>query len=288
MTKTIGFIGTGVMGASMAKHLLHAGYEVNVYTRTKSRADAVLEAGGKWYEDVKGVAQNSDVIITIVGYPQDVEEVYLGESGILAHAKEGSFTVDMTTSKPSLAKEIFEAARERNIHALDAPVSGGDVGAREAKLAIMIGGEEEAVEELRPIFEVLGQNVQHLGAAGLGQYTKMANQIAIASTMVGVSESLAYAKKAGLDPEQVIATISTGAAGSFSLSNLAPRMLKGDFAPGFYIKHFIKDMGIAIESAEEMGLDLPGLKQAKGLYDQLATNGEADSGTQALIKYYLQ
>ncbi len=284
--EVIGFVGTGVMGKSMAKNLLKAGYAVNVFNRTKEKAEEVLEAGANWFDTVSELAANSDVIITIVGYPKDVEEVYIGEKGILENAKKGSYVIDMTTSSPKLAEKLFDLAKEKEIFALDAPVSGGDIGAREARLTIMVGGEQEAFNTVKPIFEVMGTNVVLQGKAGAGQHTKMCNQIAIASNMMGVVESMVYAKKAGLDPENVLKSISAGAAGSWSLSNLAPRMITNDFAPGFYVKHFIKDMKIALESAKEMNMMSPGLEKALSLYEQLAVNGEENSGTQALFKLY--
>lgn len=279
----VGFVGTGVMGRSMARHLVDAGYRVLVYTRTRQKAAPVLEAGAEWRDSVADVAQGSDVVITIVGYPADVEEVYLGEGGILSAARPGTLVVDMTTSKPSLARRIHEAAAGKGIRALDAPVSGGDVGAREARLSIMVGGDEDAFETVRPVLEVLGKNIVHQGPAGAGQHTKMANQIAIASGMIGVCEALAYARRAGLDPWRVLESIEKGAAASWSLSNYGPRMLRGDFEPGFYVKHFLKDMGIALEAAEEMDLDLPGLELARMLYDEVAEIGFAEKGTQSLF-----
>lgn len=287
MNKTVGFIGLGVMGNSMATHILEAGYPVLVYTRTKQKAEEILNKGAVWQETVKDLSEKADIIITMVGYPSDVEEIYLGENGILRHAKEGAFVIDMTTSKPSLAKKIAEKAKEKSIHALDAPVSGGDIGARNGTLAIMAGGEKEAFEACLPLFSVMGENIQYQGPAGSGQHTKMCNQIAIAAGMVGVAEAMAYAEKSGLNPEQVLKSITTGAAGSWSLSNLAPRMLKGDFAPGFYVKHFIKDMGIALEEAELMGEEMPGLALAKSLYDKLSAQGEENSGTQSIYKLWV-
>ncbi|MFD1349200.1 MULTISPECIES: NAD(P)-dependent oxidoreductase [Bacillaceae] len=284
----IGFVGTGVMGKSMAANLQKAGYSINVYTRTKAKADDLIKDGAAWKTTVKELTNDSDVIITMVGYPSDVEEVYFGSNGILENAKQGSFVIDMTTSKPSLAVKIYEAAKEKNIHALDAPVSGGDIGAKNGTLAIMIGGEQEAYDSLLPIFQVMGENIILQGKAGAGQYTKLVNQIAIASNMIGVSEAIAFARKAGLNPEKVLDSISTGAAASYSLSKLAPRMLKEDFAPGFYVKHFIKDMTIALESAKELGLSTPGLELSLNLYKELAEKGEEDSGTQALIKLFEQ
>jgi 3-hydroxyisobutyrate dehydrogenase len=282
----IGFIGTGVMGGGMVRNLLKAGYSVNIYNRTKAKAEPLIQEGAVWKDSVSALTKSSDVIITIVGYPKDVEAVYLGENGILANAKEGSVVIDMTTSSPLLAQKIYEEAKAKGIAALDAPVSGGDVGAKNGTLSIMVGGDEAAFQRVRPIFEAMGKNIVYQGKAGSGQHTKMANQIAIASNMLGVCEALAYGERAGLDMEKMLQSISTGAAGSFSLSNLGPRMLKGDFAPGFYVKHFIKDMTIALESAKQMGLLTPGLALAKERYEELAAMGEENSGTQALYKLY--
>ncbi|HLR40032.1 MAG TPA: NAD(P)-dependent oxidoreductase [Virgibacillus sp.] len=283
---TIGFVGTGVMGKSMAANLQKAGYNIAIFTRTKAKAQALLDNGAVWKETIKDLSQSADVILTMVGYPSDVEEIYFGTTGILENAKAGTYVVDMTTSKPALAQEIFQKAAKKGIHALDAPVSGGDVGAKNGKLAIMIGGEQEAFDSLSPLFEILGENIVLQGPAGAGQHTKLCNQITIATNMIGVSEAIMYAKKAGLDPARVLDSITTGAAGSWSLSNLAPRMIEEDFAPGFFVKHFIKDMTIALESASEMGLSTPGLALSLELYKELAVNGEADSGTQALIKLF--
>lgn len=280
----IGFIGTGVMGKSMASHLLKAGYKVLVYTRTKHKANDLLENGATWKDSVAELSKEANVVITIVGYPKDVEEVYLGEDGVLNHCKKGTFVIDMTTSTPTLAKKIYEEAKKREMYALDAPVSGGDIGARDAKLTIMVGGDEIAYTVCLPIFECMGQNIVHQGEAGAGQHTKLCNQIAIASNMIGVSEAMAYATNAGLNPEKVLMSISAGAAGSWSLSNLAPKMINGDYDPGFYIKHFIKDMSIALNEAETMGMKTPGLDLAKSLYDELAQMGEENNGTQALYK----
>ncbi|MNN23811.1 2-hydroxy-3-oxopropionate reductase [compost metagenome] len=283
-SSVIGFIGTGVMGKSMAGHILNAGYELLVFNRTKSRAADLVEKGATWVDTVGELAEKADIIITMVGYPQDVKEVYLAEDGILNKAKKGSFAIDMTTSSPILAREIYNKAKEKGIHTLDAPVSGGDVGARQAKLAIMVGGAEEDYKAVLPIFELMGTNIVLQGKAGAGQHTKMCNQIAIASNMLGVCEALLYASKSGLDPNTVLKSIETGAAGSWSLSNLGPRIIKGDFEPGFYIKHFIKDMKIAIESAEEMNLSTPGLKLAKSLYEEFEAEGNGNKGTQALYQ----
>lgn len=282
----IGFVGTGVMGKSMAKNLMNSGFSVTVYNRTKKSAEELVRLGAHWAETVSEVASKCDVVITMVGYPKDVEEVYFSEGGLIPNAKAGSILIDMTTSSPILAKKIFDKAQAKGLKALDAPVSGGDIGARDAKLVIMVGGESKVFEEIMPIFQAMGTNIILQGPAGSGQYTKMCNQITIASGMVGVSEAISYAKKAGLDPKRVLESIAGGAAGSWSLSNLAPRMIAGDFAPGFYVKHFIKDMNIALESAKEMGLMTPGLELAKSLYEKLASEGEENSGTQALFKLY--
>lgn len=282
----IGLIGTGVMGNSMAQHILNTGFKLIVYTRSKEKAQNLLENGAKWAVSPEELAQQADVIISMVGYPKDVEEIYLGEKGILKNPCRTKYVIDMTTSTPSLAVKIYEKALDAGVKALDAPVSGGDIGAREGKLTIMAGGSKDDFEDIKSILEIFGTNIIYQGEAGAGQHTKMCNQIAIASNMIGVAEAVVYAKKAGLDPERVLKSISAGAAGSWSLSNLAPRMIKGDFAPGFYIKHFIKDMGIALEEAEKMQMDVPGLKLAKSLYEELAEAGEESSGTQAILKHW--
>ncbi|MBP1743204.1 MAG: oxidoreductase [Firmicutes bacterium] len=281
---TIGFIGIGVMGKSMASHLLKAGYQVLVYNRTKSSTDSLVENGAVWKDTVAEVAKEADVVITMVGYPKDVEEVYLGEKGILKNAKEGSYVIDMTTSEPSLAKRIYDEAKAKGIHSLDAPVSGGDVGAKNATLTIMVGGDKDAFEKMMPVLQVMGKNIILQGGAGAGQHTKMCNQIAIASNMIGVSEAMVYAKKAGLDPSKVLESIGAGAAGSWSLSNLAPRMIKGDFEPGFYVKHMVKDMNIALAEAEKMGLWTPGLELSKSLYDEIVRENKENKGTQVLFE----
>jgi len=284
----IGFIGTGVMGKSMANQLLKAGYSIKVYTRTKAKAQELFDQGAQWSETVAKLAAECNIIITMVGYPKDVEEIYLGPDGLLQNAKAGTYLLDMTTSSPKLAKRIFEAAKEKGLNALDAPVSGGDIGAQAASLAIMVGGDTAVFEAVLPLLKLMGSNIILQGPAGAGQHTKMCNQIAIAANMMGVCEAMAYAKKSGLDPQRVLQTIETGAAGSWSLSNLAPRMLTGNFKPGFYVKHFIKDMKIAIDSAEEMELTTPALNLAMKLYEQLAAEGEENSGTQALFKFYVE
>jgi 3-hydroxyisobutyrate dehydrogenase len=287
-TASLAFIGTGVMGKSMVRHLLKAGYTVYIYNRTKEKVEELLQEGAVWKESPAEAAKTADVVMTMVGYPHDVEEIYLGEEGMLRHAKEGTIFIDFTTSTPKLAKRIYEETKARGMYSLDAPVSGGDVGAREARLAIMVGGDNDVFEACLPLFEVMGKNIILQGPAGSGQHTKMCNQIAIASNMMGVCEAIAYAKEAGLDPERVLRSIETGAAGSWSLSNLAPRMIQGNFEPGFYIKHFIKDMNIALEEAEAMELETPGLALAKKLYQELAEAGEENSGTQALYKKYIK
>jgi 3-hydroxyisobutyrate dehydrogenase len=239
-----------------------------------------------WHDDIAGLAQACNVIITIVGFPPDVEQVYLGEGGIVANAAKGSYLIDMTTSRPDLAVRIHEEAAMRGQHALDAPVSGGDVGAKEARLSIMVGGDKDAFDAMLSVLQVMGSNIVHQGPAGSGQHTKMANQIAIAAGMLGVCEAIAYARKSGLDPETVLKSIGGGAAASWSLNNLGPRMIAGNFDPGFYVKHFIKDMSIAESSAESLGVATPGLSMAKKLYEKLAAESGEDFGTQALFKLY--
>jgi 3-hydroxyisobutyrate dehydrogenase len=270
----------------MAGHLLDAGYVLRVHTRTPSAAAGLLERGATWCERPGESARGAEAVITMVGYPADVEQVYLGEHGLVTSAYPGTYLIDMTTSSPALAGRIAQAADARGLRALDAPVSGGDVGARNATLSIMVGGAEKDFAAVEPLLKVLGANVVLQGPPGAGQHTKMCNQIAIASTMMGASEALAYAVAAGLDPERVLGSISKGAAGSWTLANLVPRMIAGDFAPGFFVKHFIKDMRIALDSAAEMGLDLPGLALAEELYARLASHGGAELGTQALYTLY--
>ncbi|HDT9481314.1 TPA: NAD(P)-dependent oxidoreductase [Listeria monocytogenes] len=282
----IGFVGTGVMGSSMAGHLLEAGYEVLVYTRTKTKAEDLLEKGALWIKTPGELANKVDILISMVGYPKDVEELYLGENGFLENLAVGTVAIDMTTSSPTLAKKMAEFGREKGIGVLDAPVSGGDIGAKNGTLAIMVGGSEDVFLKVKPIFDILGSSVILQGDAGAGQHTKMVNQIAIASNMIGVTEAIIYAEAAGLNPSSVLDSISGGAAGSWSLANLIPRVLKDDFSPGFFIKHFIKDMGIAISEAKQMGLELPGLTLAEKMYQTLAEQGLSEEGTQALIKYY--
>lgn len=284
----VGFIGIGVMGKSMAGHILRNGYPLHVFSRTRSRAEELVAEGAIWHDSAAQLAREVEVVITMVGYPADVEQLYFGDDGLIRQARPGSYLIDMTTSSPELAKRIHEQAGRGGIETLDAPVSGGDVGARTGKLSIMVGGSEAAFEAMEPLLRTMGANIVHQGAAGAGQHTKLSNQIAIASNMMGVCEALSYARAAGLSPEQVMKSIESGAAGSWSLSNLGPRLLKGDFAPGFYIKHFVKDIRLALESAREMNIRTPGLALAGQLYEQLIAWGEEDSGTQALFKYYLR
>ena len=279
----IGWVGTGVMGRWMCQHVIDLGYTATIFTRTKSKADPLLKAGATWANSPAEVAESSDIIFTIVGFPEDVRQVYLGENGILTTAKSGSIVVDMTTTEPSLAIEIHQAARAKGVSSIDAPVSGGDVGAREARLAIMIGGDKEAVDAIHPLFEAMGQNIVYQGEAGSGQHTKMCNQITIAGTMIGVCEALLYGAKAGLDLEIMLSTISKGAAGCWSLENLAPRVLKRNFDPGFFVEHFIKDMGIALDEAKRMGISLPGLSLVHQLYLATQAQGHGRLGTHALM-----
>ena len=282
----IGFVGTGVMGLSMARNLMRAGHRLIVHNRTAHRAQPLLDEGALWASTPGEAAAKSDAVITIVGFPRDVESVYLGEAGILESASPGTLLIDMTTSSPLLAKKLHDEAEARGLAMIDAPVSGGDRGAREASLSIMVGGDEEAFEAAQPLLRAMGKNIVLQGGPGSGQHTKMANQITIASGMVGVCEALAYAKRAGLDARRVLDSISGGAAGSWSLSNYGPRILEGDFQPGFYVKHFVKDMDLAAQSAREMGLEAPGLDLALGLYRELLDGGWGDEGTQALFRLF--
>jgi 3-hydroxyisobutyrate dehydrogenase len=279
----IGWIGTGVMGSSMCGHLMAAGYRATVFNRTAVKAKALVERGAALADSPLAVAAASDVVFTIVGYPRDVRDVTLGAHGTLAGARPGTVLVDMTTSEPALAIEIDQAARAKNVHAVDAPVSGGDVGAREARLSIMIGGDPDVVQALDPLFRAMGKTIVYQGKAGAGQHTKMVNQILIASNMIGVCEALLYAFKAGLDLNRALESVSSGAAGSWSLSNLGPRMIAGNFEPGFFVEHFLKDMGIALAEARRLELSLPGLALAEQLYRAVEAQGYARKGTHALM-----
>ncbi len=284
--KKIGFIGIGVMGKSMVRHLMRHGYEVSVYNRTKAKAQEIIDEGALWCESAGECAKGQDAVITIVGYPKDVEQVYFGEDGILENARPGAYLIDMTTTSPQLSQRIFEKAKEKGLHALDAPVSGGDTGAKNGTLAIMVGGEKQAFDDCLPIFEAMGKNIVYQGPAGCGQHCKMANQIAIAGTIAGVCEAIAYAKAKGMDPQVMLDTIGSGAAASWQLSNNGAQILKGNMDPGFFIKHFIKDMSIADEEAQAAGLQLGVLDEALRMYRELAEKGLGDLGTQALIQYY--
>jgi 3-hydroxyisobutyrate dehydrogenase len=279
----IGWIGTGVMGASMCGHLLEAGHAVTVTTRTREKADVLVDRGASWANAPRAVAEASDVVFTMVGYPSEVEEVLLADDGVLAHLDDGSIVVDMTSSRPSLAVAIASSAAQRGIGALDAPVSGGDVGARNATLSIMVGGDPAAFDAVRPLFDLMGKTVVLQGPAGSGQHTKLVNQTLVAGNIVAVCEALLYAQRAGLDIERVLESVSSGAAASWALSNLAPRMVAGDYAPGFFVDHFVKDMEIALDEAARMQLQLPGLALARDLYRSLQAQGHGRRGTQALI-----
>ncbi len=292
MKLRVGWIGTGVIGGSCARRLLEAGYPRALTTRTRAKAESLLKDGALWKDSAFDVAKNSDVVFSTVGYPSDVREIFFGSKGVLSAWKSSDVSsivprrvyVDMTTSSPELASQIADAASQANFDALDAPVSGGDIGAKSGTLSIMIGGDPEVAQRLNPLFSILGTNVRFAGSPGSGQRVKMANQILIAGNMIGVCEALLYAYKSGLDMNNVLESVSKGAAGSWSLSNLAPRILKGDFAPGFHVEHFVKDMGIALDDAQKMNLSLPGLALVKQLYLALVAQGGARKGTQALIQ----
>ena len=279
----IGWIGTGIMGAAMAGHLLRAGYALSVHNRTKAKAKDLISSGAAWADTPAGCADGADVVFSIVGFPADVESVHLGSGGVIESIQAGAVVVEMTTSRPSLAIRLAEEFAAKGASALDAPVSGGDVGAREARLAIMVGGEAEAFDAVRPLLELLGKNIALMGPPGAGQHTKMCNQTLIAGTMIGVCESLLYASKSGLDQQAVIDIIGQGAAASWSINNLGPRIAKRDFEPGFIVEHFIKDMGIALAEARAMGLALPGLALVEQLYQSLAACGGGRKGTQGLM-----
>jgi 3-hydroxyisobutyrate dehydrogenase len=279
----IGWIGTGVMGSSMCGHLIAAGYPATVFNRTVEKTRGLAERGATVAKSVREVAENADVVFTIVGYPGDVRALTLGAEGILSTARPGTVVVDMTTSEPALAAEIFERAAARGVHSIDAPVSGGDIGAREARLSIMIGGEKAVADALNPLFQAMGKTIVYQGPAGSGQHTKMVNQILIASNMIGVCEALLYGFKAGLDLETVMQSVASGAAGSWSLSNLGARMIAGNFEPGFFVEHFLKDMAIALSESRRMRLALPGLALAEQLYRAVQAQGYGRKGTQALL-----
>ncbi|MFW6037436.1 MAG: NAD(P)-dependent oxidoreductase [Desulfonatronovibrio sp.] len=287
-TTHIGWIGTGVMGLPMCTHLLRAGYEITVFNRTREKAEPLVKEGAGWADTPREVARASDITFTIVGFPRDVRHVYFDDDGVLAGLKPDGICVDMTTTSPSLAQEISAAAAEKQGFALDAPVSGGDVGARKATLSIMVGGEKQIFSSLLPLFKLMGKNIVYQGMPGAGQHTKMCNQIVIAGTMIGVCESLVYAVKAGLDPATVMRSITRGAAGCWALENLVPRILENDYRPGFMIDHFIKDMGIALEESKRMGISLPGLSLVESIYKKASALGYGTSGTQALYQALLE
>jgi 3-hydroxyisobutyrate dehydrogenase len=284
----IGWIGTGVMGNAMCSHLLDAGYPIAVFNRTRGKADNLVEKGARWCESPRQVASHSDVVFSMVGFPDDVEQVLLGDQGVLAGAKHGLVIVDMTTSSPELARRIDAASNAQGVIALDAPVSGGDIGARDATLAIMVGGDKNAYAQILPLFHLMGKNIAHMGAAGAGQHTKMCNQILIAGTMIGTVEALLYARRMGMDPNAVIDVIGQGAASSWTINNLGRRIAKGDFCPGFYIKHYVKDMGIALDEARRANLSLPGLGLVYQFYLAAKALDLENLGTQALYKVLAQ
>jgi len=279
----IGWVGTGVMGSSMAGHLQKAGHNLSVFNRSKEKTDGLVSNGAKWCSSPAEVAANSEIVFTIVGHPADVQEVYLGENGILKAESPCSIVVDMTTSQPSLAKTLFEQAAKKGVESLDAPVSGGDVGARDAKLAIMVGGKKEIFDKVFPLFQLMGPTISYMGGPGAGQHTKVCNQIVVAGNMIGTCESLLYASKQGLDKQQVIDIVGKGAASSWAINNLGPRIAKGNYDPGFFVEHFIKDMGIALDEAAAIGLSLPGLALVWQLYIAVKAQGHGRSGTQALF-----
>lgn len=284
--KKIGFIGVGIMGKSMVRNLRKAGYEVAIYTRTKAKAQDVIAEGAVWCDTAAECAKGCDVVITIVGYPKDVEEVYFGDNGIIANADPGTYVIDMTTTSPRLAVRIWEEAEKAGLHAVDAPVTGGDTGAKAGTLTILAGGKKEDFDACVPVFEAMGKNINYEGKAGNGQHTKMCNQIAIAGALAGACEAMVYAKNTGLDVDTMLKSISTGAAGSAQMNNVASKAAKDDYAPGFFLKHFIKDMGIADEEALAADTRLGVLEDVLGMAKKLESEGMGDLGTQALIKYY--
>lgn len=286
MIKNIGFIGIGVMGKSMVKNLLKKGFSVSIYTRTKQKALDVIKEGAFWCDSIAECVKQKELVITMVGYPKDVEEVYFGNKGILENAEKGTYVIDMTTTSPKLSQKIYLEGAKRGISTLDAPVSGSDIGAAQGTLSIMVGGDKEAFAYCKPVLEALGKNIIYQGKAGYGQHTKMANQIALAGAISGVCEALTYGKSVGLDLQTMLDSISKGAAGSWQMDNMAPRILKEDFAPGFFIKHYVKDLNIALEEVEDRDFVLNVLQTVKNMYQTMENAGEGNLGTQALIKYY--
>lgn len=285
--QNIGFIGTGIMGSSMVRNLMKAGFQLTVYNRTKSKAKALISEGAAWADSPAACARDQDLVITIVGFPKDVREVYLGKNGIFEGAAPGTYLVDMTTSDPKLAVELYEKAKEAGFHGLDAPVTGGDSGAKAKTLTILAGGDKEDFDAVYPVFEAMGKTIVYTGNAGCGQHTKMCNQIAIAGALAGACEAIAYARAVGLDEEMMVNTIATGAAGSFQLSKVAKRGMEGDFNPGFIMKHFIKDMNLADTAAEKHGLKLDITETVRDICQDLSDHGEANNGSQALLKHYM-
>lgn len=286
MEKIIGFIGLGVMGEQMASHIRNAGHELHIYTRTKSKAENLIKHRAIWEDDIPSLAKKCDIIFTIVGFPQDVKNIYFGENGLLENARQGTILVDMTTSSPSLASEITKIAAEKGIEALDAPVSGGDTGAKNGTLTFFVGGKQETFNAVLPYLKTMGKKIALLGNSGKGQYAKLANQIAIAGTMTGMCEAMAFAKECGLNVETVIELLCGGAADTWSLRHYAPRILKEDYDPGFFVKHYIKDMKLAEEAGEKMDLDMPALTLTRELYEELEEEGLEELGTQALYTIY--
>ncbi|WP_214850417.1 NAD(P)-dependent oxidoreductase [Exiguobacterium sp. s193] len=282
MTKTVGFIGLGVMGQGMVRNLLKAGFTVKGYNRTKEKGLPLEQDGATIVDTIKEAVTGADIVISIVGYPEDVEQIYFSEDGILAHAAPGTIVIDMTTSSPALAVKIAEQAEANGLVALDAPVTGGDLGAKNGTLAILVGGKEQAFTDVKPLFEAMGRSISLFGGPGKGQSAKLANQIAIAGSMIGTAEMLLFVTRSGIDPTQFVETIKSGSAGSWSLENLIPRVIAENYSPGFFVKHFIKDMRLALERADELGIATPGLALVKSLYDELAAMGHGESGTQAL------
>lgn len=284
--QSIGFIGIGVMGKSMAKNLMNKGFRVYIYTRTKEKASDIINEGAIWCDTIKECVKNKDFVITMVGFPKDVEEVYFGENGIIDNANKNTIVIDMTTTSPKLSEKIYEYAKTKEIYALDAPVSGGDIGAKNATLSIMVGGDEEIFNKSLDVFNCMGTQVLYEGKAGMGQHTKMSNQIALSGVIASVCEAIKYASSVGLDVEKMLESISKGAAGSWQMTNMAPRILKGDFEPGFFIKHYIKDMNIAVEESNNVGIKLEILNKILDMYNDISNKGMDNLGTQALIKYY--
>jgi len=284
--KKIAWIGTGVMGCAMAQHLLDGGYEVHVFTRTPSKAQSLIDNGAIWHNDLASCVKEAEIVFTMVGYPKDVEEIYFGDQGILNNVNSKTICVDMTTSSPQLAKKLYSEGQLRHISVLDAPVSGGDIGARNATLAIMVGGDKNAFDTVLPLFQLLGKNIRHLGPASFGQHTKMANQIAVAGAIAATTEAILYAQSAGLNLPSTLEVLSSGAAGSWQLSNNGPKILKGDVAPGFYIHHFVKDMNLVLDEAKAFDIELPVLSTVLERYQQLMNQGDGNLGTQALYKTY--